>query len=342
MIPHDYHHPEMEMASKGNGHPAIEPDWFPHAHDGALPIVSTVGAGPRGASIQVKKVESEDGSYILQFIDSLTGEVVETSPNLAAPEISITYAPETTQAGQVTQMHVHVGEKEYTIPIQAGEAGSRIYELPTVKERTNDDVYVSSVDSLTIYELWNYENRPDPRVGDVVLFQYSDDGDVGIAVAQVVAVESEQVVYVAKTYCQVGGIQGYSIRYLQTGRIQPTGEILTASFDTITPSKNVQVDDLILDRYGILGIVKEVSEDEADIQYIGTLFPRFESIGHLPSDCTPDDLRQKLNDLIEVLEEAKILQYDLPKTLGEDATSDDIRVAFNHIIDSMESQGILW
>lgn len=51
-------------------------------HDMRIPVSSTLGVGPRGHDIAVDSVEGSDGSYVLQFKDSVTGEVLGTTPNL--------------------------------------------------------------------------------------------------------------------------------------------------------------------------------------------------------------------------------------------------------------------
>lgn len=51
-------------------------------HDMRIPVGSTLGMGPRGHDITVDSVEGSDGSYVLRFKDSVTGEVLHTTPNI--------------------------------------------------------------------------------------------------------------------------------------------------------------------------------------------------------------------------------------------------------------------
>lgn len=51
-------------------------------HDMRIPVGSTLGMGPRGHDIAVDSVEGSDGSYVLRFKDSVTGEVLHTTPNI--------------------------------------------------------------------------------------------------------------------------------------------------------------------------------------------------------------------------------------------------------------------
>lgn len=51
-------------------------------HDMRIPVGSSLGMGPRGHDITVDSVEGSDGSYVLQFKDSVTGEVLHTTPNI--------------------------------------------------------------------------------------------------------------------------------------------------------------------------------------------------------------------------------------------------------------------
>lgn len=51
-------------------------------HDMRIPVGSSLGMGPRGHDIAVDSVEGSDGSYVLRFKDSVTGEVLHTTPNI--------------------------------------------------------------------------------------------------------------------------------------------------------------------------------------------------------------------------------------------------------------------
>lgn len=53
-------------------------------HGMRIPVMSSLGIGPRGHDISVESIEGDDGSYRLRFKDSVTGEVLNTTPNLAS------------------------------------------------------------------------------------------------------------------------------------------------------------------------------------------------------------------------------------------------------------------
>jgi len=143
------------------------------------------------------------------------------------------------------------------------------------------------------------------------------------------------------------GVQGYSMRYLKGRLIQPTGEAIRVTKDdaagVFVHSRNIQDGDLALDRNGLLGIVGSATDDSGDytVTYVGTLFPRVDGPEMLKSDCTVDDMRETVNELISALTQAMILAYDLPSALDADCTSNDMRTAINELIYALQSQGIL-
>ena len=60
-IPHDYD--DGRLHSRGNSRHYIEPDYIANEADDQLPLLSTVGRGPRGAGLTIGNLVNEDGEF---------------------------------------------------------------------------------------------------------------------------------------------------------------------------------------------------------------------------------------------------------------------------------------
>ena len=185
--PHDYYeygpdHEHPHLHNKGEGRPYIEPDWFANHHDGALPVISTIGRGPKGYGLWIEK--NDKGDLIVGSDDPMQDEPitfhigdwdiwVEQDLNKELP------------VGQNTAFTVRISDgyktvdKEVIVP--CGSQGSRIFlsadEGPVA--RRSDNTYI-------IRNVWPWsQNRsrevgfPEARVGDMVFFKVDDSLAVG-------------------------------------------------------------------------------------------------------------------------------------------------------------------
>lgn len=198
-IPHDYYHGRYpELHNRGEHRHYIDPDYTANEADDQLPLVSTVGRGPRGAGLTIGNVVNKDGEYRFTVYSDLTGEAVEQTPNLSAGVISVTAKPEAPVAGDTVNMDIDInrgGEhSHFTIALPPGATGSRIYLCgQDLDELPNTQAYRVPIDALLHYGLTSsqWEGMPVPRVNDVCI--YKANGKLGFGTIE--AVENGQVVF---------------------------------------------------------------------------------------------------------------------------------------------------
>ena len=177
-IPHDYG--DGRLHSRGNSRHYIEPDYIASEADDQLPLLSTVGRGPRGAGISIGNLVNEDGEFSFGIYSDLTGEQIMQSPNLSAGTIAVSAMPTEPVPGETVEMTVSVkqGDKvsRYTVPIPAGSHGSRFFIVHTeLVDGGKGHAYQVPIDDLMVYgmerEAW--DAWPVPRVNDLCVFQAS-------------------------------------------------------------------------------------------------------------------------------------------------------------------------
>ena len=206
-IPHDYRdHDFPRLHSRGNSRPYIEPDYIANECDDQLPLLSTMGRGPRGAGLTIGNLKASDGEFSFGIYSDLTGEQVMQTPNLSAGVISITSKPEDPVAGDTVAMDVVVTRgKEvahYTVPIPPGAVGSRIFMVSSgLQELPKTQVYRVQISDLMLYgyNSSQWDNMPVPRVNDVCVFKAS--GKLGFGTIE--AVEGGQVIFTSQVLFDV-------------------------------------------------------------------------------------------------------------------------------------------
>ena len=175
-IPHDYY--DGRLHSRGNSRHYIEPDYIANEADDQLPLLSTVGRGPRGAGLTIGKLVNEDGEFSFGIYSDLTGEQVMQTPNLSAGTIAVSAMPTEPVPGETVEMTVSVSQggkvSRYVVPIPAGAHGSRFFAVTTELEYSGKGhAYQVPIDSLMVYglkrEVW--ESWPIPRVNDMCIFK---------------------------------------------------------------------------------------------------------------------------------------------------------------------------
>lgn len=240
-LPHDYYDPERpphgphgphdderpDLHNRGESWPYLDPDYFANYHDDQLPLISTVGRGPRGEGLTVGSTVDEDGNVSFTLVSTLTGETVWESPNLAPAEISFggdatdwtklvpgVHAPLdiTVKRGDTT--------KTTTVYLPAGQRGSLVYLLDKKTARRADDTYVTTIGDLTIYGKQIYQDKPTPRPNDVVFYPYTDGDEYGFAFGTIenvggykrenegepLVISSDQVVFTSRVYVPMSGL----------------------------------------------------------------------------------------------------------------------------------------
>ena len=173
-LPHDY---RDGLHSRGNGRPYIEPDFMAMEADDQLPLLSTVGRGPRGHGVYVGGLVNQSGEFSFGLYDD-NGEQVMQSPNLSAGAISVSAMPKDPVPGENAAMTVTVSQGgshfSYVVPIPAGATGSRIFMVSTDLEAGPEGhAYQVPMDAMMVYGKYrkDWSEWPLPRVNDVCVFK---------------------------------------------------------------------------------------------------------------------------------------------------------------------------
>ena len=159
-----------------------------------LPLVSTIGRGPRGKGVYAETLTETDDTFKFVLKDWDTGQVVYTSPNLSSGELWVEH----------NSVYVDRGGSvvEYPLEITAGEPGGRLYTCSRILPRGFRNLYTVPVTDLNLYGKTLYPSRPDPREGDLVYFIMEDDEELRyLSMGCVMAFENDEVVFFAETYC---------------------------------------------------------------------------------------------------------------------------------------------
>ena len=186
--PHDYYGPNGIPDFRAMGHPAdyIDTDWEALNMKGALPIISTIGAGPQGPGIYARQwSDPEHNAWGFEVFDSETDETIFKSPNLYPYRLVVTQDKHHLVAGEPSIAHVHyLGEttKVEDIVLNPGADGTRIYftKEALTNYRFNDastHVRQGKYDDVQKDEPHHGQHHllPEPRVDDVII-GYAIDG----------------------------------------------------------------------------------------------------------------------------------------------------------------------
>lgn len=193
----------MRHFSKEYGEPHrryIDPDRMAGECDDQLPLVSKVGRGPRGRGVTPRVRTDQPGEYVVEFVDDVTGEVVLSTANLSAGEISVSvdegHSPVAGETVMAT-IHVRLGDatRDYSLPIPPGATGSIFFEVDGEVPPTQDGTYRVDVGRLASWGNLNRPSRPVPRVNDMVVFTTP----TGFAFGTIEAVANGQVVFTSRT-----------------------------------------------------------------------------------------------------------------------------------------------
>ena len=194
--------------------------------DDQLPLISSIGRGPRGAGITAKLLKDTDTEFIFSLVDDETGEQVFQSPNLAPAIVSVSAPKHTPIAGEnypiTFSMRRGTDVNEYTVDIPSGAQGSLIYcledpiHLNSTSENENsgmwfklanlgDTTFRTTIDHLLIYGEHDWTDKPIPRVNDIIFCPYwaktnGGGNSIGVSFGTIEAVENGYVVWTARTF----------------------------------------------------------------------------------------------------------------------------------------------
>lgn len=208
--PHDYYYKDgydPYLYSRGNNRHYVEPDYLGIECDDQLPMVSTLGAGPRGAGLYAGIEYNEDlGKTVVKFYNDVTNEEVCNTGNIHAGHIYIT-APEADNVfeGQTSYMTVHTVldgvDTPVDVPVPAGAHGSRIYliDSDTVYTARQDHTYNTSIDDLMFCGYYAWSDYPEPRPCDTICFILNEGGNLKLAFGTIQSVDNRTVVFTSRT-----------------------------------------------------------------------------------------------------------------------------------------------
>lgn len=194
--------------------------------DDQLPLISSIGRGPKGAGITAKLLKDTDTEFIFSLINDETGEQVFQSPNLAPAIVSVNAPKHPPIAGEnypiTFSMRRGIDVNEYTVDIPSGAQGSLIYcledpiHLNSTSENENsgmwfklanlgDTTFRTTIDHLLIYGDHNWTDKPIPRVNDIIFCPYwaktnGGSNSIGVSFGTIEAVENGYVVWTARTF----------------------------------------------------------------------------------------------------------------------------------------------
>ena len=181
--PHDYYDEEHDYPFKrAMGHPQdyLEPDILGSESDAALPIISTLGAGPQGRGIYAQPWSNPSlGQWGFAIYSDDTNEVLAQSPNLLPGHIAVEQDKHHMVAGEPNILHIHYfrdgNEHIEDIVLNPGSDGTRIYFNPNIVTDWDPDDVSTHTRLLHFSELdkcdpcANHHSLPDPRVDDIVI-----------------------------------------------------------------------------------------------------------------------------------------------------------------------------
>lgn len=161
-----------------------------------LPLVSTVGTGPRGRGVYPVTLVDSNGEFVFALKDDITNQVIWESSNLSAGVISV--------EDNVVKVRQGGSVHEYPLNISEPEAGSRIYLQDAALTRSLDDTYVVPEADLRIYNQSRWPSKPSVRPNDVVFAHIQEPGTDYMVFGTVEAVEVindvRSVVFTARTF----------------------------------------------------------------------------------------------------------------------------------------------
>lgn len=230
--PHDYYeHPNgMPHLHTHDSALYLDRQIFGGDYDRSLPVISTIGKGPRGDGVYAKIIQNDEWGFVYGIFDEATNELIFQTPNIGAPNITIDTPSHKPVPGEVTHCYFNVaqGNKRYTYDLQIppGEIGSRIYLYDKTLTETPDDTYSVKESELRFYgrQTWQFHhsthedsecrweigNKPAVRVNDIVILKVHHNGAIALSFGTVEAVEPVNgdvqdplVVMTCRTYIDV-------------------------------------------------------------------------------------------------------------------------------------------
>lgn len=224
-IPHDYyddchhdhhHHHHHDVPYLHSHDPAhyLDDGIMGQDYDAPLPLLSTVGRGPRGNGIYARTIQNDEHGFRFAVYNEETHEVIFESPNLGAPYITVDTPDHDPVPGEVVHCYINVrqggGNYSYDIAIPSGVTGSRIFFVEDKLDHAPDNTYVVKEEKVYFggvqkwqfhhsdYELadcpeFNDNSKPRVRVNDVIVFKKIENNVPILSFGIVEAVEGSEI-----------------------------------------------------------------------------------------------------------------------------------------------------
>lgn len=186
--PHDYYgydgDPQLHNHCESADY--VDPDYWANSAQRQVPLLSTIGRGPKGDGLFVGNVVDEPGNVSFGLYSTETGELEWQSPNLAPPTFEFVGEDwRDLTPGQPARLVIRVSQggisKEYEAYIPGGSPGSTIYLLKEPRDYSADGTFQTTVGDLVLFGRENWPSKPTPRPGDVVMFPCAATADRGLA-----------------------------------------------------------------------------------------------------------------------------------------------------------------
>lgn len=183
--------------------PYVDPDYLSNLTDANIPLLSTIGRGPRGAGIKIRVVRGQNGEYKLSFVNDITNETIVTTPNLDFGTLEFSCPEHNKVDGEVGHMYVRwvrgAEVKSWDILIPPGAHGARIFVSENEYKARGDKTYQTTVDDLMIYNRYNYTDKPTPRPNDIIVCSMNDNGVINLCFGTIQSVDNGKVVFTSRT-----------------------------------------------------------------------------------------------------------------------------------------------
>jgi hypothetical protein len=190
-------------------HPQIDPDYIANEADDQVPVLSTIGRGPKGTGVYAEVTDDDTDAFSFRIASSETDETVLQSPNLAAGTVSVRRPEHVPVPGEVTYADFTVSRDgvthTYSVPLPPGVEGSRNYTTKTVKAKKAGNLYGFGINELAFAGDPDWISKPKPRVNDILFFVSTTDstGTIYFSVGNIVAVENNEISVACSIYIPV-------------------------------------------------------------------------------------------------------------------------------------------
>lgn len=180
-VPHDFYSPWSDNPHLHNRHhsrPYVEPDWQAHAAGHQLPVLSTIGRGPRGYGMKVANYVADEKSFKFDIVcDDPNEEIQHIGPIPSGELILGQEAGAITLSSPYLKDNGSIGYKMQRIELPEAEPGSRVFTHLDSVPYQEDGFYDLDAFNLTYSNRRGTENLPEVRDWDSIIFKATDENE---------------------------------------------------------------------------------------------------------------------------------------------------------------------